>query len=170
MIRLAVLAGALLFASLTGVCSEPPRPLEKATVLPLALDDTFQFRKTKLFLNDPLYFKSAADPMIEFERRSAEFGAITNSDRVERRGHYFTFFWRADRRADITVRLEYRQEHLGSYVQAREIHCPDARGSEKTHFAITGDDYLEDGRIVAWRALLIENGKIVGLTQSFLWN
>jgi hypothetical protein len=40
----------------------------------------------------------------------------------------------------------------------------------KTAFKIIGDDYIEDGRITSWRALLIENGKIVGLTQSYLWN
>ena len=36
-----------------GTCGEPPRLLDKANVLPLALDDAFQFRKTKAFLNDP---------------------------------------------------------------------------------------------------------------------
>jgi hypothetical protein len=29
---------------------------------------------------------------------------------------------------------------------------------------------LEDGKVTAWRAVLIENGKIVALNQSFLWN
>jgi hypothetical protein len=33
-----------------------------------------------------------------------------------------------------------------------------------------GSDYFEDGRVSGWRVLLIENGKIVGLTQSFLWD
>ncbi len=44
-------------------CSAPkPAPkqlakqLDKADVLPLALDDHFEFRKEKLFLNDPKYF------------------------------------------------------------------------------------------------------------------
>ncbi len=168
--RVAAFAGALLLAVAAASSSEPPRPLVKAPVLPLALDDAFQFRKTKLFLNDPKIFKPAADPMIRFERARANFGAITNSDQIERRGHYFTFFWRADRPADLTLRLEYRQENLGSYVQAREQKFADVKGNRQTDFSITGDDYVEDGRIVAWRALLIENGRIVALTQSFLWN
>jgi hypothetical protein len=37
-------------------------------------------------------------------------------------------------------------------------------------FDIIGDQNLEDGRVSGWRVLLIENGKIVGLNQSFLWN
>jgi hypothetical protein len=55
-------------------------------------------------------------------------------------------------------------------VLAKEVSCKDAKGSLKTAFQVVGDDYLQDGRVVAWRALLIENGKIVGLTQSNLWD
>jgi len=150
----------------------PPRLVEKAEVLPLALDDAVQFRKTKTYFHDPVSRKHSPsqDEMIEFERRRVEFGAITNSDRRERYGHYFTFFWRTGRKSDFTVRFEYRQANLGSYVQARELAFPGAKGSYKAEFNIIGDDYLEDGRVTAWRALVIENGKIVALNQSFLWN
>jgi hypothetical protein len=68
------------------------------------------------------------------------------------------------------VRLEYRQEKLGSHVQAQEIHYDHVSGSLKTNFAVIGDDYNEDGKVTSWRALLIENGRIVALNQSFLWN
>ncbi|MEA3188475.1 MAG: hypothetical protein QOD99_2305 [Chthoniobacter sp.] len=166
--RFAGLAAALFAA--TALCADIPRPLEKAKILPLSLDDHFQFRKTELFLNDPLYLKPTVDPMLQFERLRVNFGAVNGVDRMERRGHYFTFFWRADRASDISVRLEYRQENLGSYVQAREMRYEHAKGSMKTKFQVVGDDYLDDGRITAWRALLIEDGKIVGLTQSYLWN
>ena len=165
-----------LFAvSTAGICSEPARPLEKANVLPLALDDHFQFRKFKTLRVDPLLEKKTKttktpDLAIEFEKKSAYFKAVTSKDKKEREGEYFTFFWKAGVPADLTVRFEYRQENLGDFVQAREISCPEAKGSMTTKFAIVGDDYTEDGRITAWRALLIENGKIVGLTQSYLWN
>jgi hypothetical protein len=149
---------------------EPARLLEKANVLPLALDDTIQFRKTKLFHNDPTVFKSSIEDMITFERKRVNFGAVSNYDRSQRYGHYFTFFWRAERKSDVTVRLEYRQENLGSHVQAREKNYSGAKGTMKSEFAVIGDDYREDGRITAWRALIIENGKIVALNQSFLWN
>lgn len=152
----------------------PGRPaaqqLEKAAVLPLALDDNFQFRKTELFLNDPKLFQPAVEEMINFERQRVNFKAVTAIDRRERYGHYFTFFWRADRQADLTVRLEYRQEKLGPYVQAQEVGYNNVKGSTKTKFTVIGDDYLEDGRVTAWRAVLIENGRIVGITQSYLWN
>ncbi len=158
------------FAASVAGMAEPPRLLEKANVLPLALDDHFQFRKTELFLNDPKQFKPSVNEMINFERERVNFGAVTEVDRRERRGNYFTFFWRAERKADITVRLEYRQGNLGSFVQAREVAYNNVKGTIKTKFAVIGDDYAEDGRVTAWRALLIEKGRIVGLTQSYLWN
>ena len=145
-------------------------PIEKPKVLPLAIDDAFQFRKTITFLNDPKTFKPAYADMIRFERQRVNFGAITQADRRERWGHYYTFYWRTKRATDLTVRLEYRQQNLGSHVQARELRYPAARGSMKSEFKIIGDDYEQDGQVTAWRAVLIENGRIVAVNQSFLWN
>jgi hypothetical protein len=149
---------------------EPPRQLDKAKVLPLALDDAFQFRKTKTLLNDPEFEKPTIDQMIRFERERINFGAVTSYDKQQRYGHYFTFFWRAGRQADLTIRLEYRQSNLGAYVLAKEQFYPAVKGSVKTDFTVTGDEYKLDGRITGWRVLLIENNKIVALGQSFLWN
>jgi hypothetical protein len=154
----------------TAFCKELPRQLEKANVLPLALDDAFQFRKTKIFLNEPELFKPTVENMVSFERQRINFGAVTQLDRQERYGHYYTFFWKSARKADLTVRFEYRQQRLGSYVQAKELFYPAAKGSMQSQFQVIGDDYAEEGKVTAWRAVLIENGKIVGLTQSFLWN
>ena len=110
-----------------------------------------------------------AEAAINFESRYRNFGAVTALDERERSGNYFDFFWRAKRDADITVRLEYRQEGLRSFTQAREIHYPNARGHHKSEFAIVGDDFFDDGRVTAWRCLLVENGRIVAETKSYLW-
>ncbi len=161
--------------------------LTKVDRLPVALNDDFQFRKTKLFHlmeNPPKSKKSfsqalsanpnnptagIAEASLGFERTYRLHGAISRADRNQRWGNYFDFFWRVKRPANVTVRLEYRQEQLRSFVQAREISYPDARGNNKTEFAIIGDDYLQDGRVTAWRCLLIENGKIVAENRSYLW-
>ena len=154
----------------TAFCKESPRQLDKANALPLALNDAYQFRKTKIFLNEPEVLKPTTDEMIAFERQRVNFGAVTLVDRMQRYGNYYTFFWRSNHKADLTVRFEYRQQKLGSYVQAKELFYPAAKGSVQSQFQVIGDDYLEEGKVTAWRALLIEDGKIVGLTQSFLWN
>jgi len=178
-------AGHLLAAD----ASKPvPKILPKVNPLPTELNPDFQFRKTKLFYlseNPPKARKSLsqslasrnpnnpnfgiAEASLGFERTYRMYGAITNADRNQRYGNYFDFFWRVKRPAHLTVRLEYRQEKLRSFVQAREISYDYAKGTQKTEFTVIGDDYLNDGRVIAWRCLLIENGRIVAENRSFLW-
>ena len=165
----------LLAVSALSACTatkEPLRqiPIAHANVVPLTLSDDFHFRKVTKFLNDPRYLKPTDDQMLVFERQRVNHGAVTAVDFVERRGYYFNVWWNAKRQADITVRLEYRQENLGAHVQAKEVHYPAAKGSAETKFTIIGDEYQENGKITAWRLLLIESGRAVGLHQSFLWN
>ena len=148
----------------------PTRRLETADVLPLALDDRYQFRKVQEFLNEPKYAKPTVDPMVIFERQRVNYGAVTSVDRLEVRGHYYSFYWRTRQPGPVTVRFEYRQANLGSYVQAKEVPYDNPRGTVETKFQVIGDDYIQDGRVIAWRALLIADGKIVGLTQSYLWD
>jgi hypothetical protein len=170
-----------------------PRVLEKVTPLPVALSNDFEFRKAKLFFlsdkppkpgqgarqttstlggksNSPSQ-KTATlqDAPITFEKQYRMFGAITALDQRQRYGNYFDFFWRAKRPSDVTVRLEYRQEKLHEHIQAQEISYWNVRGTHKTEFKVIGDDYFDDGRVIAWRCLLIENGRIVAENRSFMW-
>jgi len=178
---------------------DQPRVLERVVPLPMALNRDFQFRKTKLYLltetapgqdksrldqNVQSATKGAGklagtapssktttvqDASIRFERQYRLFGAVTKLDQRERIGNYFDFFWKARRIADLTVRLEYKQEKLHAHIQAQEVHYPQARGSHKTEFKVVGDDYFDDGRVIAWRCLLIENQTVVAETHSYLW-
>lgn len=170
-------------ASAGGVWAADARPriLAKVNPLPVALSDDFQFRKTKLFYLSEAPLKSRksgissaqnlgiAEASMNFERTYRMYGAVTGADQRQRYGNYFDFFWRARRAANVTVRLEYRQEKLRSFVQAREINYPDAKGNHKTEFAVIGDDYFNDGRVISWRCLLIEDGRIVAENRSYLW-
>ena len=180
----------LIFALVGGAslwAAPQAKTLTKVNPLPVALSDDFEFRKTKLFeltIAPPRIKKSFSQALgrdpnsptagiavapLEFERSYRLHGAITNADKSQRYGNYFDFFWRLKRPANVTVRLEYRQEKLRSFVQAREISYENAKGNMKTEFTVIGDDYLQDGRVTAWRCLLIENGKIVAENRSYLW-
>ena len=180
-------------ASSEGARREEPRIVEKVTPLPVAVDKDFEFRKTKLFLlsekpstagqrtrqtTSTLGAKSTSpsqktatlqDVPITFERQYRMFGAVTALDQRQRFGNYFDFFWRAKRPSDVTVRLEYRQEKLHEHVQAQEIAYRNVRGTHKTEFKVIGDDYFDDGRVIAWRCLLIANGQIVAENRSYMW-
>jgi len=192
--RFTVAACILMFFAL-GVSSdarEEPRVVEKLTPLPVALDKDFEFRKTKLFLlsekaktsqarqtTSTLNKKSGDSPgqktatlqdaPITFERQYRMFGAVTGLDQRQRFGNYFDFFWRTKRPSDVTVRLEYRQEKLHEHVQGQEITYRNVQGTHKTEFKVIGDDYFDDGQVIAWRCLLISNGRIVAENRSFMW-
>ncbi len=166
-----ILTSLLLAAGLAGCASTQPiaTKLVKADILPLSLDDTFQFRKQKLAYMGPEPIPATTSEPFTFETRRMRWGAIDNADIIERYGNYFSFFWRTSQEADVTVRLEYRQAALGNYVMAQEIFYPQARGSFRSDFRVTGDDFSEFGRVTAWRALLVVDGRIVALSQSFIW-
>ena len=182
----------LLWSGITLGAPEQPKILEKVTPLPVALSKDFEFRKTKLYFLSEKAPKAATsrqtastlgakstspskkeytlqDAPITFERRYRLFGAVTALDERQRFGNYFDFFWRAKRMADLTVRFEYRQEKLHDFVQAQEISYRNVRGTHKTEFKVIGDDYLDDGRVIAWRCSLIENGRITAENHSYLW-
>ncbi|MFZ4597863.1 MAG: hypothetical protein ACOYNN_04390, partial [Terrimicrobiaceae bacterium] len=165
----AVLCSALFLAG----CAAPEGPanhLEKANVLPLALDRDFQFRKTQLeFVDSSVPPVRTVSEAAVFERARATWGAIDSTEIAKRNGNYFHFFWRSRQTADVTVRLEYRQAGLGNYVMAQERYYPGVRGSRKSSFQVTGDEFLENGRVTGWRVLLIVDGRIVALRQSYIW-
>ena len=183
----------LTLSALAKGAREEPKVVEKVTPLPVAFDPNFEFRKTKLvFVSEKgiqakerarestskLGTKSNSpgektatvqDAPIIFERQYRLFGAVTALDQRQRFGDYFDFFWRARRPSDVTVRLEYRQEKLHEHVQAQEITYRNVHGTHKTEFKVIGDDYFDDGRVIAWRCLLIASGRIVAENRSFLW-
>ncbi len=163
-------------AAVVPVRAQTPVLLAKAEVLPLALGDDFEFRKVKTFLHQPDWERSYStygniEQMVAFETKRRARGAVSHLDERERYGNYITLFWRANRpAARIAVRLEYRKQNTGPYVQAREIAYENVKGNQVTEFAVVGDDYAWDGKVTSWRAVLVEDGKIVGITSSFLWN
>jgi hypothetical protein len=180
----------VLAANVWAARQPPVKILTKVNQLPVALNNDFQFRKTKLFFLDPNPPKARkslsqalsansnnpnnatagiAEASLGFERTYRLYGAVSNADKAQRYGNYFDFFWRVKRPAHVTIRLEYRQEKLRAFVQAREISYENAKGNNKTEFAVIGDDYFQDGRVIAWRCLMIENGKIVAENRSYLW-
>jgi len=166
--RFGLIPAALLLASCV-TPTAPPVERPEADVLPLALDNDFEFRKTRRTLNQSELNIGTDNPVIAFERNRINYGALSADERRQREGTYFDFFWRARRPAEVTVRFEYRQAKTGNAVLAQEIYVPDARGTMKSSFQVTGDNFQWDGPVTAWRCLIIENSRIVAFTQSYLW-
>ena len=159
---------------------------------PVALNSDFEFRKTKIYtLGQNPYITGQKTPgstdtskkgglsrsksvdqeaSLMFERSYRLFGAVTALDQRQRFGQYFDFFWRAKRPSDVTVRFEYKQEKLKAFVQAKEQTYQNVSGTNRSEFRVVGDEYFDDGGVLAWRCLLIEHGRIVAEKRSFLWD
>ncbi len=172
MLRRTLLSSLVLLIFLAG-CTAPEGPasrLLKANVLPLAIDDAYQFRKIQLSSLDPGYVEiRAKNDMINFERARRTFGAVDSVETAQRYGNYYTIFWRNSTRSDVTLRLEYRQAGLGNFVMAKERLYTDTIGSHRSTFEVVGDEFLENGRVTSWRSLLIADGRIVAISQSYMW-
>ncbi len=186
----------LLSASCLATAVNDPRTVANVSSLPVALDPDFSFRKTKIYtLSDQTApqtkgkgstslqntakgkFASSSssklavqEASLNFERSYRIFGAVTAADQRQRHGQYFDFFWRAKRPADVTVRFEYKQEKLRALTQAKEVAYRDIHGTNRSEFRIIGDEFFDDGKVLAWRCLLIEHGRIVAEKRSFLWD
>ena len=110
-------------------CSTPPEPatkLEKAAVLPLELNDRFQFRKIQqaYFTADPAPI-TQSEP-VNFERQRLRWGAVDRYQLEKRYGNYYTFFWRTSERADVAeVADDLMQEErvAGRLLPQRPCEC-----------------------------------------------
>jgi hypothetical protein len=167
----------LLSGSLAAVSPKPsaavrkPAPAPSSGTLPLALDDAFEVEKVFSVLIDPVVNGRVDTPWMQIEQGRRYYGAINAFERRQREGHAYTVHWRAKTPVpgELTVRFEYRQQRLGSHVQTQEVQFSKVSGRQRTEFTVQGDDYHQDGAVTAWRILLIEQGRVVGLQQSFLW-
>ena len=111
------------------------------------------------------------DPAIQFERDYHLYGAVTKAEVMQRGGHYYTIFWRADDRAQpVTVRFEYRQANSGLTPKVVEEQVSDLRRTNISRFQVTGDEYTSNGRVTAWRVTLMRGKEELASQDSYLWN
>jgi hypothetical protein len=194
--RFSLLVAFLLGASCIAAAAQEPKTSPNVSSLPVVADPDFSFRKTTIYtLSDQAprgtkvqgsrdlqnaskgkYGSSqssksvAQQASLNFERSYRLHGAVTTADQRQRHGEYYDFFWRARRPSDVTVRFEYKQEKLRAFTQAKEVAYRDVRGTNRSEFRVVGDEFFDDGRVLAWRCLLIEHGRIVAEKRSFLWD
>ena len=128
------------------------------------------FTKVKIYRLNPTAKITAVDPSIGFEQQHYMHGAISNDERDARAGNYYTFFWKADDRTrPVTVRLEYRQSLTRSAVKKQEVEVTDVKRNNVTKFEINAEEFQTNGKVLSWRAVLVQGGKELATTQSFMW-
>lgn len=97
-------------------------------------------------------------------------GAVTQEERDKRKGDYYTVSWKGLSGASpVQVTFEYRQATSGSRVKKIDQKLP-AAVSGKTEFQIIGDDFLNKGRVTAWRMSLYDGSEKLATKTSYLWD
>lgn len=130
-----------------------------------------QISKVKYYHLVPGSPVSSQDPAIGFERDYHLYGAVTKAEVMERGGHYYTVFWKADDRTQpVTVRFEYRQANTGLTPQVVEEEVTDVKKSNISRFQVTGGEYTSGGRVTAWKVSLMRGKEELASHESFLWN
>ncbi|BDS05183.1 hypothetical protein NT6N_02230 [Oceaniferula spumae] len=108
--------------------------------------------------------------MIRGEQLYRLRGAVTMEERTSRLGHYYTVYWNdIQNTGDAKVVFEYQQATTASKVLTMTREIPAGLNSGSVEFRVIGDSYKQGGRVLAWRARLISNGKVLAMKRSYLW-
>ncbi|HEX2749764.1 MAG TPA: hypothetical protein VHM91_17270 [Verrucomicrobiales bacterium] len=125
--------------------------------------------RVKIYRLNPQAMPDTAEPSISFEQKHYLYGAVSDEDREARRGNYYTVFFRTpDRATPVRARFEYRQSTTGFKVYAKETEV-EAR-SGQVRFEVTGPEYHDRGRLLGWRVILTQGGRVLGERKSYLWD
>jgi len=151
----------------SSVASRPPDGM--TSDLPVALDEAVSLNKIYTYRNDP-QFKRTGNPMLDYEKKYWDHGAILKKDREGRQGNIFVINWQNDGApADFTIRLDYRQANTRERVMTKTEEYKNFDGFEKTVIQVVGDDYLRGGVVNSWRISIVRDGKIIAQEKSFIW-
>lgn len=128
------------------------------------------FTKVKIYRLNPNARIVSVDPSIPFELRHYLYGAVTNEDREARRGNYYTFFWNTqDTTQPAKIRFEYLQSATGFAKKQKLVEIDKVAHSNITQITVVGEEFHKDGKVLAWRATLIQGGKEIAQEKSALW-
>ena len=109
------------------------------------------------------------DPMARHENLRRLYGAVSMEERRQRLGQYYTVLWNAEAGVEKEVRFEYQQGKTASRIKTLRREIARGTASGKEQFAVVGDDYFDNGRVLAWRISLLADGAKVASEQSYLW-
>jgi hypothetical protein len=99
-------------------------------------------------------------------------GAVSMTERRQRLGQYYTLVWHDPRGAGkgpVEVVFEYQQGATASRVKRMNKSFPASDTSGIADFAVIGDDYFTNGKVLAWRASVRRGEREIASRQSYLW-
>lgn len=131
--------------------------------------DKFTLRDYKIEDNDV--------PMVRGDQQKRLYGAVSLKEHEARLGQYYEVRWNLRGKEQLTagsrngalIIFRYRQAATASQLKLITKRYPVGVTNGKIDFQIIGNDYKEHGRVLAWKAELVLNGRVIESKQSFLW-
>lgn len=112
------------------------------------------------------------EPMVRMEKSRRLHGAVSMAERRERLGQYYTLLWQDPDgvgRGEVEVLFKYQQGASASRVKIMKKTFPSDAAEGVAEFAVIGDDYFENGKVLSWKAIVIRDGNELASRQSYLW-
>ena len=146
-----------------------PASLVKITKVHDVIVDDKTFKPVE---NSSLSVRTKRDknPALAFEKKYWSYGAISEEEKRQKRGHYFVVSWKnGGPPADLVAKLEYRQVNSKQIVRTLTLNHPAAKGGNRSTFGITGDAYQTYGPIYSWRFTVSRGDTVLAEETSFIW-
>lgn len=111
------------------------------------------------------------DPMVRQEKLRRLYGAVSLEERRSKLGQYYTILWSLPESigSDREIIFRYQQGGSGSFIKTMNRKLPSGSSGGKEEFGVTGDDYFDNGRVLAWKIDLLVDGRTVASEKSYLW-
>lgn len=111
--------------------------------------------------------------MVRMEKQRLLRGAVSMEERRQRLGQYYTLLWSDPagvKSGPVEVVFEYRQGGTGSLIKRHSESFPASAADGIVRFSVTGDEYFKNGKVIAWRARVLRDGREIAVERSYLWD
>ena len=112
-------------------------------------------------------------PMIRGEAQYRIDQNLSAKERKSKFGQYYVIKWKdkvLDKNTEpAEILFQYRQAATGRKIQEKSISLS-SLDTNKVKISIIGDEYLKKGRVLSWKASLLQDGNLKASEQSFLWD
>lgn len=131
--------------------------------------DALQVRQFHLRTTEVEQMREA--PMVRGEQMYLMRGAVSNQERRERLGQYYTVSWENDGKyaEPLKIVMDYQQAATGSEVLSMSKDLAVGERGGVVEFSVAGESYLNRGRVLAWRVQMLSAGQVVAEKRSYLW-
>lgn len=111
--------------------------------------------------------------MVRMEKERRLRGAVSMEERRQRLGQYYTFIWsdaKGVKSGPVELVFEYRQGGSASQIKRFTKQFSSSAVTGVAEFSVIGDNYFDNGKVLAWRATVLRDGKEIAVRRSYLWN